>query len=427
MRTRTWFLAGILGVASAAFVVWSLSSGQEGTSPSPPPPKASLVAASPARDVAKLPMQERQFSLSAQRGAEWLRRINRADGRFLYGYLPALGRATEEDDYLTQAGAAFALARAARHFGDSGGLAVAQQALLTLLIDTAVDAKAPALRYPTLPPALVNRLAAAGMIVAAIHELPQPRKDLLDNADQLCNYIAQTQQTDGSLKWLDSGDAKNSPFFVEGTNLFPGPALYAIARSQRVRPAPWKLDLLRKARAYYLTWWREHKSPGLIPWHSAAYAEAYALTKEQAFADAVIEMNDWLCTLQYAQADPRQPRWRGGFMAWQGGKPVMQPPTAQTAFLAGSLVDACRVARQAADVSRLHNYRQALEPALQFVVTLQYTESNTRHYADWYRQEVLLGSFHASPLDGNLRLDYTAQAVAALAHFLEHVAEAPRS
>jgi hypothetical protein len=289
-----------------------------------------------------------------------------------------------------------------------------------------VDAKDPSLRSVTLPPVLVNRLAAAGMLVAAIHELPQPPKELVDQADQLCKYIAQQQQPDGALRWLDTGDSKSNPFLVEGTNLFAGPALYGVARSHRARPAAWKLDVLRKARAYYVAWWREHKNPTLVPWHSAAYAEAYALTNEPAFADAVVEMNDWLCTLQYPQSDAR-PRWRGGFMPWQAGKASPQAPTAQTALLVHSLVDACRVARQTGDLARLRNYRKVVEPALQFVTSLQYTELNTRHYADWYRQEVLLGSFHASPVDGNLRLDHAAHAVAALVHFLEHAVEPPET
>jgi hypothetical protein len=58
--------------------------------------------------------------------------------------------------------------------------------------------------------------------------------------------------------------------------------------------------------------------------------------------------------------------------------------------------------------------------SLQFVTTLQYTEANTQHFAEMFRP-VLVGAFHPSHQDGNLRLDCTQHAVAALSHYVEHV------
>ena len=60
-----------------------------------------------------------------------------------------------------------------------------------------------------------------------------------------------------------------------------------------------------------------------------------------------------------------------------------------------SLAEACRVAKAAGDVQHYQRYRQALESGLQFLTTLQYTEANTQHFADWYRP-ALVGAFHAS-------------------------------
>src|SRR5207245_10587279 len=106
-------------------------------------------------------------------------------------------------------------------------------AVLQLLLETAVDPQAPEVRRPTLPAALVNRLAAAGLLAIAIYDLPQPAKELLDQADQLCNFIRRAQQPDGSLKWNEAEAAATGPFQVEGTSQYPGAALYAIALSQR--------------------------------------------------------------------------------------------------------------------------------------------------------------------------------------------------
>ena len=65
----------------------------------------------PARDFSKLDEFPKEMLVSCQRGADWLSRVNGTKGRFLNGYLPALNTPMEGDNYLRQAGAAFALAR----------------------------------------------------------------------------------------------------------------------------------------------------------------------------------------------------------------------------------------------------------------------------------------------------------------------------
>src|SRR5439155_646668 len=116
------------------------------------PTAASLVAPERVhRDISKLPRLQQQMYLTAQRGADWLCRANQADGRFLHGYLPALRAPLEGDHYLRQAGAAFALARCARLLGQERYAAVARQAILTLLLETATDPQDPRVRQTTLP------------------------------------------------------------------------------------------------------------------------------------------------------------------------------------------------------------------------------------------------------------------------------------
>jgi hypothetical protein len=358
--------------------------------------------------------------LSVQRAADWLSRVNRPDGRFVYGFLPATSTIMEGDHYLRQAGAAFALARAARYTGDERQVARARQAVLTLLGDTTPAADNPQVRHTTLPSAVVNRLAAAGLLVLAVSELPAPEKDLLEPSEQLCNYIRRQQRPDGSLCYTDnpSGQATQD---ADGINYYPGEALYGLMCSQARRPAAWKTEVVRKALAYYLPWWRAHKNMAFVPWQTAAYTEAYLATKEQAFADAVNEMNDWLCGLQYERIDPQHPLWIGGFMSWADGKPVEAAPQVGSACCAESLAAACRVARQTADLPHYRRYSEALERCLQFLTTLQFTESNTQHFAAWYRPR-LLGAFHASDQDGNLRIDYTQHALSAMVQYLTSTA-----
>jgi hypothetical protein len=83
------------------------------------------------------------------------------------------------------------------------------------------------------------------------------------------------------------------------------------------------------------------------------------------------------------------------------------------------------VTRQLGDLARHERYVPALERGLQYLATLQYTDSDTQHFAEWYRSERLVGGFHASHTDGNLRLDYNQHAISALVQYLRYVAQVP--
>jgi hypothetical protein len=427
MPKRKFLLPFALVLGGGGFIVLSLSHGQDRSiAPPAPQPAAGNVmrplptAENGAGELSRLPPLQQQMYLSAQRGAVWLCRTNQADGRFVHGYLPALRSPLEDDHYLHQAGAAFALARAAKFLRQDRQVAIARQAILTLLLETATDPQDPQVRYTTLSPLLINRLDAAGLLILAINELPSPGDDLLEHSEQLCAFIRKQQTPVGALGSADEG--AQTDIDPAALHCYAGEALYGLMRSQQYRPAAWKTDVVRKALPYYRSWWRAHKTSSLVPWQTAAYAEAYLLTKEQAFADFVIEMSDWVCGFQYVQLDPHHPLWIGGFRETTDGTASALAPQVGSACVAEGLAEACRVVRQAGDHDRQHRYREALERCLQFLNTLQYTEANTQHFADWYRP-VLVGAFHASNQDGNLRIDYTQHAVSALVQYLKYLGE----
>ena len=108
-------------------------------------------------------------------------------------------------------------------------------------------------------------------------------------------------------------------------------------------------------------------------------------------------------------------------MSWADGRVVTAEPQVGSAAYAEGLAAACRIARARGDLPRYRRYRDSLERCLQYLTTLQYSAANTQHFAEWYRP-VLVGGFHASHEDGNLRIDYTQHAVCALVHYLAYVA-----
>ncbi len=101
-------------------VALSLTNGQDPLPPLQPKPVVPLVASpaqpapTPARDVSKLTDTQKQAWVTAQRGALWLYNMNAPNrGCFYYGFLPALNRPLEGDNYLYQAAAAATMALAA--------------------------------------------------------------------------------------------------------------------------------------------------------------------------------------------------------------------------------------------------------------------------------------------------------------------------
>ncbi|MCI0463734.1 MAG: hypothetical protein L0Z62_42910 [Gemmataceae bacterium] len=422
MRFWLAWLTVLAALGGSGFLILSSSIGQERLPAPPAPAVAPTPAKTPAHDFNRFTVQQKQLYGSARTAADWLQRCVQPDGRFGYVATTALRGRNDNDHYLRQAGAAVALARSARFFQDEQLAASATRSLLTLLLATAADEKDPQARHTTVPTTAVNRLAAAGLLTRGILELPAPAADLLAQADQLCHYVRLQQRADGGLgAEAGNGRAVESP---EAADAHAAEALHGLAVSQRLRPAPWKVESLRKALAHYHPRWQARKALAPVPGLVAAWTEAYLATKERPFADAVLELCDWLGTLQYREPDPVRPLWAGGFKGWTDGRAALEEPTITSARHAEALADGCRVTRQLGDALRHPRYRDALNQALGFVLTLQFTSANTQHFAGWYQREVV-GAFHASHQDGNLRLDYTQHGTCALLHHLTHVAELP--
>ena len=388
--------------------------------PAAPPPAVprGAIPLAPAKDLSHLTGQAQQFLQTGQRGSDWLFRMHGLKGRFQPGLISALNQVVDGDGFMRQAGATCALGNAARVCGEDRYAARATQAVLALLEETALDSSDSLARTLALPPGTVNRLGGVAAIVLAIYELPAPQADLLDRAEQLCRSLQKMSRPDGALGWDDGSGKLLSD--DAGIPHHPGLALQALLASHRKRPADWKLVLVRKALPVYRTWWKANQDLDFVATMAPAFAEAYLVTKDEACGDFVLEMGDWLCTMQYVQMEPRRALWFGGFRSVQGGKGIETLPTSRSALYASALIAGCRVAAERGDLTHHQRYSEAIERTLQFLTTLQYTDGVTQHFAQWYRPQ-LLGAFHATHLDGNIRLEDTQHAVTALMGYLEHV------
>ena len=218
------------------------------------PVKQAAYVAPARRDPAKLPEPAQPIYFSAASANEWLKRASKPDGSFVYGFQPSLRVLIDGDNFISQAGAVHALARASRYLRDDAGTVKAQQAILTLLLQTMPDPQNPTIRYTAAPPGVVNRLASNGLLVSAIHELAKPQdcKDLLDRADELCNFLREQQRADGSL-FLSQGKELIRSASAHVDVECAGLALQGIIRSHKLyAPPPGSSMFCARARTILL-------------------------------------------------------------------------------------------------------------------------------------------------------------------------------
>jgi hypothetical protein len=150
-----------------------------------------------------------------------------------------------------------------------------------------------------------------------------------------------------------------------------------------------------------------------------AATDLYLQTKLNEAADAAYAMNDWLCELQIGLTDQRTPQWAGGFRVVVNGQATSDPPeTAATASYVESLACAYQLTQAMGDLTRSRKYQPAVTAGAEFLCRLQFLEANTRHFENSFRVNMLIGAFHLSPSDGNLRTETTARAVSGLVRFL---------
>jgi len=395
------------------------------TTPTPAPatPAASQPPLAKFEPLAAFPPLTQTAVRGVLLGADWMTRMNQPQGRFLFGYNPALRTSMPGDHDLKQARAALALAQAAKFGGDEKQAAMAGQAILTLLTATRVDPADPNCRVPVHSSLVCNRVGFAATVALAVYELPAADAKLVAEAEKLCAFLRKQCKADGSVDYTDSPDDDPGKTDPEGVNEYPGLALHAIAAGDRVKPEAWKAEAVKKGVEFYRAYFRTKPHPMLAATVTPACAELYLKAKTPEAAACAFEMNDWLCGVQIAANDPRTPQWAGGFRAVADGRAAETPPGPETGLYVQSLAYACQLTRLTPDLQRFVKYKTAAADAVQFLTGLQYLETNTRHFDHAFRATMLVGGFHISPTDGNLRIDATATAVTGLVRFLGSGAE----
>jgi hypothetical protein len=369
-------------------------------------------------NLVSFPAQTQAAVRAVLLSATWMTRMNQSHGRFIAGFNPALRQPLPRDHDLHQARAALAMAQLAKFMGDERHAAIASQSILTLCAATKVDAADPTCRTPVHSSLVCNRVGFAATLVLAIHSLPAPDATLLTQAEQLTQFLHKQCLTDGSIHYTD-GVADNSiEVDPAGLNEYPGIALQAIIVSHRLKPATWKMEAVKKGVAYYQNLCQSRPHPLLAATLTPAAAELYLQARSNDAANCVFELNDILGRCQIQSNDTRTPQNAGGFRTSTSLQNADQPSGPETGFYLQSLACARQIARLTGDIERHAKYRSMSMSACNYLTELQYVETNTRHYENAFRANMLIGAFHLTPTDGTIRIDASATAVTGLLQFL---------
>ncbi len=396
-----------------------------------PPPVRSVAPPAPADvplsrflQLTDFPVTTQESVNGALRGATWITKMHQPHGRFYYGYNPTLRQTMAGDHDLKQARTTLAVAQSARFSGDKNQAAVAGQTILVLLASTKAAAGDPNCRVPVQMSLTCNRVAFAALVAMAIYEAPNASDKDTDDAERLCEFIRRQLRADGSVHYTDGPTDVPTQIDPAGVNEYPGLALHALALSNRVRPAEWKKEAVKKGVGHYSELFRTKPHPVLAATVVPAATELYLQTKLNEMAGAAFEMTDWLCALQVPVTDPRIPQWAGGFRTVANGHSTDAPAgAAETGMYVQCLSCAYQLNRFTPDLNRERKYKAAVVAAAQFLCGLQFTEANTAHFESTFRVSRLIGGFYLSPTDGNLRTDATACAVTGLLSYLSSGAE----
>ncbi|HEV3384960.1 MAG TPA: hypothetical protein VG097_09090 [Gemmata sp.] len=407
---------------------------QQPTNTVPGPATGTPGAIIPSTPVNETPLSHFEplaaFSAHAQNAvratlltSNWMTRMNQSQGRFIYGFNPALRQPLLRDNNLHQARASLAMAQLAKFTGDERQGAIASQSILTLLAATGFDPANANCRIPFQSSQLCNRVGFAATLALAIYSLPGADAKLIDEAEKLCEFLHKQCRAGGSVQYTDG--TADVPMEVDpaGVNEYPGVALQAIMTANRFRPAAWKTDVAKLGMTYYRGLFQAKPHPLLAATLTPVCLELFQqlhLNESAAFA---FEMNDLICRNQIPNNDPRIPQWVGGIRTYQDGQQTDLPSGPETGLYVQSLTFACQLAGLAPDLTRYGQYKSAAQDATQYMIELQYAETNTRHFENAFRSNMLIGAFHLSPTDGNIRIDATATSATSLLHFLSLVAQ----
>ncbi len=332
---------------------------------------------------------------------DWLRQRVRNTGRMQYKYMPSRGEYSRRNNMIRQWMATLALASYAREHNDARTYTAWQRNANYNLVQYYRERDGLGFIYHDNK----AKLGAAALAALALQE------GGADNVDEhvlqrsrLIDLLWHLRQPDGSFRTFLIPQERN-----DLQSFYSGEAMLALSRQPSLAAHPEQLAMLRASMIYYMQYYqRTNRYTPFVPWHTMAYWELFRLTDDEAYRQAIFEMNDWLICIQDLSTDSA-PDIRGRFFRqeFSGNGP---PHASSTAVYVEGLAYAYDLAVRANDEIRAQAYLTAIRWGLRSLMQLQYRTDNNFYLS---RKARAMGGLRTTVTDNQLRIDNTQHAIMA--------------
>lgn len=340
----------------------------------------------------------------AQLAGEYLTRMVKPSGRFVYHYYPATNGEKRAYNLPRHAGTIYAMMQLYEVTGEKELLAAAQRALKFLLAHVH-PAKGTVRKRAVVVEDNVVKLGGVGLAGIAIAQYVRASNDRqpLDTLVQLGRWIQSVQDPDTGELHTHYMTWPNGRRLNKKMAYYPGEAILALMRLHELDPKGGWLESARAAADWQVKsqqgqdYWADH-------WLLYALNEIHAATGSEPLAKHALAMaTEAIVEQQRRRAEGDRRDWVGSF--------YVPPRITPTATRMEGLAAAWFLARRQERDDLTEPYRETLLRGAGFILQGQVMPEQAMFHA---RPAVSLGGFTASLTDPEIRIDFVQHSISAL-------------
>lgn len=290
-------------------------------------------------------LSETELRQAVDLAGQWF--LNNQNDNFLYyEYYPATNTHSEETHQLRELASLWSITNMANFTGDQKYQELTDRGL-NYFERFIYDDKSNGFSYLKFGNQEVKLGNSAFMLLTLVDSGRPDREDIIT---RLADGIVFHQKEDGSLRTHFYSDKNSSQDY------YPGEALVALMTLYEKNGNQKYLDAVDKAFLYYQNYWNSNPNTAFIPWQTRAYYKFYQSNPDQAIADFIFTMNDYLLD-QYNPAD-------------NCDKFTFDQGSVTAVHLEGT-IQAYKLARELDDQTHQNCYQNFINQGLAYISTLQ--------------------------------------------------------
>jgi hypothetical protein len=353
---------------------------------------------------AEHPVTAQSVLRAARLAGDYLRRMVRDDGSFVYAYEAARDTVPRRYNILRHAGTIYAMMELYEVARDAELLAAAERAI-GYLLDQAKTVQAGEHEFLCIEERGYVKLGGNGLAVVALakHAAATGERRHLDTMQRLCDWIAVTQEANGrfAVHKLRVRDLTIMDFV---STYYPGEALLALVRLHALDGEERWLDAAERGAHYLITVRDRGRGLDRLPhdhWLLYALNDLYRLRPKPLYLQQALRIAQAVLARQ--NRGPQEPDWRGSY--------YRPPRSTPTATRSEALYAAWQLARDFAGDDITARILEGLKLGVGFQLHTQLRPASVLYLP---RPDRCLGAFRRSLTDFEARIDYTQHNLSSL-------------